>query len=136
MQCPACQRIVYNRRLATCEWCAAPLPEGIRLSDDERQRLDQPAATVALGGDQAAAAQGGVRCPACQRVVFNRRLAACEWCTAALPTGIRMSVEEMSAIDAGEAAKAEQRRQALRQADQESRAKRLKRLGRRAMGLW
>ncbi len=39
-RCPACQRIVYARRLPTCEFCHAPLPASVRLSAEERAASD------------------------------------------------------------------------------------------------
>lgn len=39
--CPSCQRIVYNRRLAACEFCGVEMPEGIRLSPAEVAAWDR-----------------------------------------------------------------------------------------------
>lgn len=39
--CPACQREVYLRRRKTCEFCGAELPESVRLSEDEREIVDE-----------------------------------------------------------------------------------------------
>ena len=40
-QCPACQRILYNRRLAQCEHCGADLPASLLFSAAEIAALDQ-----------------------------------------------------------------------------------------------
>lgn len=39
-------------------------------------------------------------CPACGFTVFNRRVARCESCGAALPAGLLFSPEQISSIDA------------------------------------
>jgi len=39
--CTVCQREVYLRRRKTCEFCGAELPESVRLSEDEREIVDE-----------------------------------------------------------------------------------------------
>ena len=39
-------------------------------------------------------------CPACGFAVFNRRLAACEKCGAALPTALRFTEGELARLEA------------------------------------
>ena len=38
--CPSCQRGVFNRRLATCEFCGAPLPLEFLQSVEELERSE------------------------------------------------------------------------------------------------
>ena len=40
-QCPECDRVIYNRRLAACEFCGADIPEHLRLSPDEIASIDE-----------------------------------------------------------------------------------------------
>jgi ribosomal protein L37E len=40
------------------------------------------------------------RCPACGFAVFNRRVAKCESCSAALPNEVRYTSEELKSIEA------------------------------------
>lgn len=39
-RCPACGFRIFNRRVARCESCSAPLPAELLLSRDERAALD------------------------------------------------------------------------------------------------
>ncbi len=39
-------------------------------------------------------------CPACGFTVFNRRVATCESCKAALPANMRFSVDELARLEA------------------------------------
>ena len=39
-RCPACGFAVFNRRVAKCESCKAPLPAGLRFSTDDLVRLE------------------------------------------------------------------------------------------------
>jgi hypothetical protein len=39
--CPACQREIYLRRRATCEFCGEALPESVRLSPEELAAIDK-----------------------------------------------------------------------------------------------
>jgi predicted amidophosphoribosyltransferase len=38
--CPACNKPLYNRRRPTCGACGASLPEHLRLSAAQQQRLE------------------------------------------------------------------------------------------------
>ena len=40
VHCPSCQRLIYTRRRADCEWCGHPLPEELRLSKAEIEAID------------------------------------------------------------------------------------------------
>ncbi len=44
--CPTCQRILYNRRLAKCGFCSAPIPESMRFTAAEVAALEQRAAEL------------------------------------------------------------------------------------------
>jgi ribosomal protein L37E len=39
--CPSCQRVLYNRRLKTCGFCGAPIPEEWRFTPEESAALDR-----------------------------------------------------------------------------------------------
>jgi hypothetical protein len=39
VHCPACNRILYNRRLNNCGFCGALLPEHLRFTPEEVARL-------------------------------------------------------------------------------------------------
>jgi len=56
------------------------------------------------------------RCPACGFAVFNRRLAKCESCSAALPNELRYSSEELKSIEAEHESNETIRRQLAREA--------------------
>jgi hypothetical protein len=45
--CPTCQRIIYNRRLAQCEFCGADIPASLRFSAAEIATLDRKLAESA-----------------------------------------------------------------------------------------
>jgi hypothetical protein len=45
-RCPACGFAVFNRRVAACESCKAPLPASLRFSVDELARLEQESARI------------------------------------------------------------------------------------------
>ena len=49
-------------------------------------------------------------CPACQRMIFNRRLERCEFCGADTPTELRFSLEEIVELDREMAQLAERRK--------------------------
>jgi len=51
----------------------------------------------------------GYRCPACQRVLYNRRLTHCGFCGADIPQHLRFTPEEITALRR-ELAELEQRR--------------------------
>jgi hypothetical protein len=36
--CPACSRILYDRRRKTCGYCGATIPESLLLMPEERER--------------------------------------------------------------------------------------------------
>lgn len=40
-KCPSCNRPLYNRRRATCEFCGKPVPDALRLSGDRRAKIDR-----------------------------------------------------------------------------------------------
>ena len=40
-QCPACEREIYRRRLAKCEFCDLPLPPEYLLTREEREAMDR-----------------------------------------------------------------------------------------------
>ena len=48
MNCPACQRPLYNRRLKKCGFCDAPIPEELRFTPEEIAELDRRTAEVEL----------------------------------------------------------------------------------------
>ena len=39
------------------------------------------------------------RCPTCQRVLYNRRLKKCGFCSGDIPESLRFTTEEAAAID-------------------------------------
>jgi hypothetical protein len=39
--CPTCQRLIFNRRLARCEFCGADIPAELRFSANEIAKLDR-----------------------------------------------------------------------------------------------
>ena len=41
VHCPACNRILYNRRLKNCGFCGALLPEHLRFTREEVDRLEK-----------------------------------------------------------------------------------------------
>ena len=40
-KCPSCNRPLYNRRRATCEFCGKPIPASHLLSARQRGAIDQ-----------------------------------------------------------------------------------------------
>lgn len=48
MNCPACQRPLYNRRLDRCGYCSAPIPEELRFTPEEIAELDRRTAEIEL----------------------------------------------------------------------------------------
>jgi hypothetical protein len=40
-KCGACGRMIFNRRLAACEFCNAPIPQELLYTEEERQRIDR-----------------------------------------------------------------------------------------------
>lgn len=40
-RCQKCSKPLYNRRRTTCECCGAPVPESLRLSGEQRARLEE-----------------------------------------------------------------------------------------------
>lgn len=45
-KCPACGFTVFNRRVATCESCKAPLPADLRFTDNDLARLEAESARI------------------------------------------------------------------------------------------
>ena len=41
VHCPACTRILYNRRLKNCGFCGALLPENFRFTPEEVAKLEK-----------------------------------------------------------------------------------------------
>lgn len=66
-------------------------------------------------------APGRYRCPACRFPIFNRRVASCESCAAALPAELLFTAQQLRAIDA-EHARNEQTRQDLANAAKKRRS--------------
>src|SRR3954464_15010588 len=48
MNCPACQRPLYNRRLERCGYCDATVPGELRFTPEEIAELDRKAEELAL----------------------------------------------------------------------------------------
>lgn len=48
MNCPACHRPLYNRRLKACGYCGAVVPEELRFTPEEIAELDREAAELEL----------------------------------------------------------------------------------------
>jgi len=46
--CPKCNRVLYDRSLERCGFCAAPIPEEMRFSPEEKAEVDRMAAEVKL----------------------------------------------------------------------------------------
>ena len=44
--CPTCGFAVFNRRLAACESCKAPLPASLRFSADELAGIERESARI------------------------------------------------------------------------------------------
>jgi hypothetical protein len=44
--CPECQRELYNRRLAHCGFCGAPIPEELRFTPEQIAKLDREMADL------------------------------------------------------------------------------------------
>jgi hypothetical protein len=63
-----------------------------------------------------------VRCPACGFAIFNRRVATCESCLAALPAELLYSPEELERVEADHAEQ-EKIRQEMAKAEQRDRAR-------------
>jgi predicted nucleic acid-binding Zn ribbon protein len=58
-------------------------------------------------------------CPTCQGLFYNRRLAHCGFCGAAIPEGLRFTSEEITALDKKRFELEEQRAQRERVAAEE-----------------
>jgi len=56
------------------------------------------------------------RCPSCGFPVFNRRVAKCESCSAALPNELRHTSEELKSIEAEHESNEKIRQQLVREA--------------------
>lgn len=46
--CPSCQRLLYNRRLKSCGFCGAPIPEELRFTPAEIADLDRKTAELEM----------------------------------------------------------------------------------------
>ena len=46
-RCPGCGFTVFNRRVAACESCKAPLPANLMFSGKELARLEEESARIA-----------------------------------------------------------------------------------------
>ena len=46
-RCPACGFTVFNRRIAACESCKAPLPANLMFTGKELARLEEESARIA-----------------------------------------------------------------------------------------
>lgn len=66
------------------------------------------------------------RCPVCSFAVFNRRVATCESCAAALPIEFRYSADELTFIDAEHERNEKHRQLAREDAEREAQADRLR----------
>jgi predicted nucleic acid-binding Zn ribbon protein len=64
------------------------------------------------------------QCPACERVLYNRRLSHCGFCGTQIPESLRFTPEEMAAIDQQMVQLEKQRRQRERDAEEEEAARR------------
>jgi predicted amidophosphoribosyltransferase len=51
-QCPSCERVLYNRRLALCGYCGAEIPVDRRFTEQEIARLDQEMAELKARSEQ------------------------------------------------------------------------------------
>ena len=45
-RCPACGFTVFNRRIAACESCKAPLPANLQLTAEDLARIEQESARI------------------------------------------------------------------------------------------
>jgi hypothetical protein len=46
-RCPTCEKIIFNRRLERCEFCAGIIPPEMRFSAEEIAKLDESVARSA-----------------------------------------------------------------------------------------
>lgn len=44
--CPACKRVLYNRRLTHCGFCGSQIPESLRFTPEEIAALDKQMAEL------------------------------------------------------------------------------------------
>ena len=44
--CPECHRALYNRRLTHCGFCGAPIPDELRFTAEEIEKLDREMAEL------------------------------------------------------------------------------------------
>jgi hypothetical protein len=51
-RCPACQRVIYQRRRPICEFCDEPIPEELQLSDKELGAINVELAEMNLRRQQ------------------------------------------------------------------------------------
>jgi predicted nucleic acid-binding Zn-ribbon protein len=45
-KCPSCQRVLYNRRLKSCGFCGAAIPESLRFTPEETAALERKMADL------------------------------------------------------------------------------------------
>jgi hypothetical protein len=62
-------------------------------------------------------------CPTCQRIIFNRRLAQCEFCGADIPNSLRFSAAEIAALDRKMAESAQRQKQRELEQEEENETK-------------
>jgi hypothetical protein len=46
-RCPTCEKVIFNRRLERCEFCAGIIPPEMRFSAEEIAKLDESVARSA-----------------------------------------------------------------------------------------
>jgi hypothetical protein len=51
-RCPACQRVIYQRRRPICEFCDEPIPEELQLSEAEVGAINVELAEMQLRRQQ------------------------------------------------------------------------------------
>ena len=59
--CPTCKRVLYNRRLARCGFCGAPIPQELRFTPEESAELDRKMAELEESRRQRQVAQEAER---------------------------------------------------------------------------
>jgi hypothetical protein len=50
--CPACQRVIYQRRRPVCEFCDEPIPEELQLTEAEVGAINVELAEMSLRRQQ------------------------------------------------------------------------------------
>lgn len=46
MNCPSCQRVLYDRRLPRCGYCGARIPKGMQFTAERIAEIDQEMAEL------------------------------------------------------------------------------------------